>query len=40
VVSRLREHRGSYMPPSGGINLAGLTPETMALFVDALASLR
>lgn len=39
-VARLREERGIYMPPSGRINLAGLTPETVVPFVDALASLR
>ncbi|GAA0332632.1 tyrosine aminotransferase [Sphingomonas oligophenolica] len=39
-VARLREERGLYMPSSGRINLAGLTPDTVAPFVDALASLR
>ncbi|KRB79761.1 aromatic amino acid aminotransferase [Sphingomonas sp. Root710] len=39
-VARLREERGIYMPASGRINLAGLTPETIHAFVDALASLR
>ena len=39
-VARLREMHGIYMPSSGRINLAGLTPETVVPFVDALASLR
>ena len=39
-VARLREARGLYMPSSGRINLAGLTPQTVTPFVDALASLR
>jgi aromatic-amino-acid transaminase len=39
-VARLREVHGIYMPSSGRINLAGLTPQTVAPFVDALASLR
>jgi len=39
-VSRLRDERGIYMPSSGRINLAGLTPETVPPFVNALASLR
>jgi aromatic-amino-acid transaminase len=39
-VARLREVHGIYMPSSGRINLAGLTPQTVATFVDALASLR
>ncbi|RVT93554.1 amino acid aminotransferase [Sphingomonas crocodyli] len=39
-VARLREERGIYMPPSGRINIAGLTPDAVPAFVDALASLR
>lgn len=39
-VERLREARGIYMPSSGRINVLGLTPGTVAPFVDALASLR
>ena len=39
-VARLREAHGIYMPSSGRINLAGLTPDTVAPFVDALAPLR
>jgi len=39
-VARLREMHGIYMPSSGRINVAGLTPETVVPFVDALASLR
>jgi aromatic-amino-acid transaminase len=39
-VARLRDERGIYMPSSGRINLAGLTPETVPPFVNALASLR
>ncbi len=39
-VARLREERGIYMPSSGRINIAGLTPDTISIFVDALTSLR
>ncbi|TCM02928.1 amino acid aminotransferase [Sphingomonas sp. PP-CC-3G-468] len=39
-VARLREAHGIYMPSSGRINLAGLTPDTVEPFIDALASLR
>jgi aromatic-amino-acid transaminase len=39
-VARLREERGIYMPASGRINIAGLTPATVPLLIDALASLR
>lgn len=39
-VAELREVRGIYMPSSGRINLAGLTPATVPPFVDALASIR
>ena len=39
-VAQLREVRGIYMPSSGRINLAGLTPETVPAFVNALASIR
>jgi aromatic-amino-acid transaminase len=39
-VARLREEHGIYMPSSGRINIAGLTPDTVRVFVDALASLR
>jgi aromatic-amino-acid transaminase len=39
-VSRLREERAIYMPSSGRINVAGLNPETVPAFVDALAILR
>ncbi|MES2043239.1 MAG: amino acid aminotransferase [Pseudomonadota bacterium] len=39
-VARLCETRGIYMPSSGRINVLGLTSETLAPFVDALASLR
>jgi len=39
-VARLRDMHGIYMPSSGRINLAGLTPQTVVPFVDALASLR
>jgi aromatic-amino-acid transaminase len=39
-VARLREDHAIYMPASGRINLAGLTPQTVEPFVDALASLR
>ncbi|MDB5710398.1 MAG: aspartate/tyrosine/aromatic aminotransferase [Sphingomonas bacterium] len=39
-VARLCETRGIYMPSSGRINVLGLMPETLAPFVDALASLR
>lgn len=39
-VERLRETYGIYMPSSARINVLGLMPETVAPFVDALASLR
>lgn len=39
-VTRLRGERGIYMPSSGRINVAGLTEQTVAPFVDALLSLR
>lgn len=39
-VARLRAEHGIYMPSSGRINLAGLTPETVPPFVAALATLR
>jgi len=39
-VERLRETHGIYMPSSARINVLGLTPETVAPFVAALASLR
>lgn len=37
-VETLRERRGVYMPSSGRINIAGLTPAIVRPFVDALAS--
>lgn len=39
-VARLRAEHGIYMPASGRINIAGLTPATVPVFVAALASLR
>ncbi|MFB0872629.1 MULTISPECIES: amino acid aminotransferase [unclassified Sphingobium] len=39
-VARLRDQHGIYMPASGRINIAGLTPETVPPFVAALAALR
>lgn len=39
-VARLCETRGIYMPSTGRINVLGLTSETLAPFVVALASLR
>jgi aromatic-amino-acid transaminase len=39
-VATLREAYGIYMPSSGRINLAGLTPSSVPAFVAALASLR
>lgn len=39
-VASLRERHAIYMPSSGRVNIAGLTPETVPVFVDALASLR
>lgn len=39
-IARLRDEQGIYMPSSGRINIAGLTPATLHPFIDALASVR
>lgn len=39
-ITRLRAEHGVYMPASGRINLAGLTPETVPIFVTLLGAIR
>jgi len=39
-IGRLRDEHAIYMAGSGRINVAGLTPETVGRFADALASVR
>ena len=39
-VMRLRDEHAIYLPASGRINIAGLTPETVPIFVAALAAVR